>query len=59
MEGATTALTPVIIAMDTVTTLVGNVFTAMVGNQYIVVLMAAGLIGVGVRLFRKFKGAAR
>lgn len=59
MEGATTTLTPVITAMDTLVELVSKVFSVMVGNPYLVVLVSAGLFGVGIRLFRKAKGAAR
>lgn len=60
MEGsATTTLTPVITAMGDLVDIVGKVFTMMLGNPYLVTLMGAGLLAVGIRLFRKAKSAAR
>ena len=60
MEGSTaTTLAPVITAMGDLVDIVGEVFTVMLGNPYLVLFMAAGLFGVGIRLFRKAKSAAR
>jgi len=45
--------------MTTITTLMGNVWETMVANPMLVVFLAASLLCVGIRIFRKFKGAAR
>lgn len=52
MEAITTGMT-------TVTTVVGNVFTMITGNELLATFAAAGLIGVGIGVFSAIKGAAR
>ena len=52
MESITTA-------MSTVTTVVGNVFTMITGNELLATFAAAGLISVGIGVFSAIKGAAR
>ena len=60
MEGSgTTSLAPITTAMGTVVEVTGQVFTVMVNNPLLVVFMASSLLVMGVRLFRKLKGAAR
>lgn len=44
-------------AMSTVTDLVGSVFTAMTGNEFLVVFLAASMLGVGVSVFQRLRGA--
>lgn len=45
-------------AMSTITTVVGEVFTMITSNPLLCVFMAASLIGVGIAVFRKIKGAS-
>lgn len=45
--------------MSTITTIVGDVFTLMTSNPLLCVFLAASLVGVGIAIFRKIKGAAR
>lgn len=44
---------------ETLTKLVTNVFDLMVANPLLVLFLAASLIGLGIGLFRKLRGAAR
>ena len=53
------SLTPVITAISTIVEIMGQVFAVMTSNPLLVVFLAASLLTLGVRLFRKFKGAAR
>lgn len=46
-------------ASETVTTLVTNVFDMITSNALLVVFVSAGLVGVGVGVFKKIKKAAR
>lgn len=46
-------------ASETVTSLVTNVFDMITSNALLVVFVAAGLVGVGVGVFKKIKKAAR
>ena len=60
MEGAaSTGLSAVTTAMSTMVTVMGQVWEVMVSNPMLVVFLAASLLAVGVRLFRKIKGAAK
>ena len=60
VSGADTAtLTPVITAISTLIELVGQVFTVMTANPLLVVFLAASLLTLGIRIFRKLKGAAK
>ncbi len=49
----------IITGVSDVTTLLGTVFTAMTANAYCVFLLAASVLGTGLMVFRKIKGAAR
>ena len=55
---ATTGMESIISATETISTLVGSVFDMITGNALQVVFVAAGLIGVGVGVFKKIKKAA-
>jgi hypothetical protein len=52
MEALTTAATNAI-------GLVGTVFTAMTGNALLELFLGASVVGVGISVFRRLKGAAR
>lgn len=43
----------------TITTMVGDVFSLITGNALLCVFAAAGLLGVGISIFRRLKRAAR
>lgn len=61
MEGSATAtgMSAVLSAVDTIGTLIGNVWTLMTANPVLTVFVAAGLLAVGVSVFGMIKGAAR
>lgn len=44
---------------STITTMVGDVFSLITGNALLCVFAAAGLLGVGISIFRRLKRAAR
>lgn len=46
-------------AMSTVTTVVGDVFSLMTANPLLCVFLASSLVGVGIAIFRKVKGASK
>lgn len=46
-------------AFDTVTSLMGNVWTLMTSNPLLTLFLAAGLLSIGVRAFRQIKKAAK
>lgn len=52
MEAITTAVT-------TVTSMVSTVFTMITGNALLTVFAAAGLLGVGITVFRRLKSVAK
>ena len=52
-------LATVLAGTSTITTLVGDVFDMIVSNPLLCVFVAASLISVGVRVFKRVKGAAR
>jgi len=58
-EGAATGMAAVLGAMDTVTSLMGEVWTLMTSNPYLTLFVAAALIPIGVGIFRSIKRAAR
>ncbi len=45
-------------ATGTITTLVGDIFTMITSNPLLCVFVAAGLLGVGIRVFRQLKRAS-
>ena len=46
-------------AFDTVVTLLTKVWTLMTSNPLLTLFLAAGLVGIGVRVFRQIKRAAK
>ena len=54
-----TTLAPVTTAMSTVVTVMGEVWEVMTANPLLVVFLAVSLFGIGIRIFRKVKGAAK
>ena len=55
----TSTLAPVITAMSTLVEIMGEVWKVMTGNPLLLVFLAAGLFGVGIKIFKKVKGAAK
>ena len=55
----TSTLAPIITAMGTLVEVMGEVWKVMTANPLLLVFLAASLFGVGIRIFRKVKGAAR
>ena len=58
-ETANTGIAVVTGAISNVVDVVGQIFTVMTGNAYLVFFMAAGLLGVGIGIFKRLKGAAK
>ncbi len=54
-----TGMDAVMSAMDTVTSLMGKVWTLMTSNPYLTLFVAAALIPIGVGVFSAIKNAAR
>ena len=52
-------LTPIITAMGTLVEVMGEVWKVMTANPLLLVFLAASLFGVGIRIFKKVKGAAK
>lgn len=59
MEQGATGIAVVTGAISNVVDVVGQIFTVMTGNAYLVFFMSAGLLGVGIGIFKRLKGAAR
>ena len=53
--GATTAMESITSAVDTVVTFVTKAFTAMTGNAYLTIFLAATMLSVGISVFRKLR----
>lgn len=49
----------ILAAMTTLTTLLGNVFDVMTANPLLTLFLAASVLGLGIGMFRKIKGAAK
>lgn len=45
--------------VGTLTTLMGDVWAIMVANPLLAVMLAASLVTVGIRLFKRIKAAAK
>ncbi|MBQ7915965.1 MAG: hypothetical protein IJ315_04170 [Firmicutes bacterium] len=58
-ETVVTGMESIISGIETVTTVVGNVFTLITGNPLLASFAAAGLLGIGIGIFSAIKGAAR
>ena len=52
-------LTPIITAMGSLVDVMGEVWNVMTANPLLSVFLAASLLGVGIRIFKKVKSAAR
>ena len=55
----TSTLAPIITAMGSLVDVMGKVWEVMTANPLLVVFLAASLFSVGIRIFRKVKGAAK
>lgn len=55
----TSTLAPIITAMSTLVEVMGEVWKVMTANPLLLVFLAASLFGVGIRIFKKVKGAAK
>ena len=58
-SAGTSTLDPVITSMGTLTDVMGKVWDVMVSNPLLVVFLGAALFSVGIKIFRKVKGAAK
>ena len=52
-------LAPVTTAMSTLVTVMEGVWEVMVSNPLLVVFLAGSLFSVGIKIFKKVKGAAK
>ena len=57
--GTDANMTTIVTAMGTLVEIMGEVWKVMVSNPLLVVFLAASLFGVGIKIFRKVKGAAK
>lgn len=58
-ETVATGMESILATSETITTLVGNVFTLMTGNPVLTLMLGASLIGVGVAVYKRIKKAAK
>lgn len=58
MEPVVNGMSSITAQVETLTALVGNVFTVITGNAYLCVFAAAALLGVAVHVFKMIKSAA-
>lgn len=56
---STATLAPIVNAMSSLVEVMGEVWDVMTSNPLLLVFLAASLFGVGIRIFRKVKSAAR
>lgn len=54
-EGGVTSMDTITAAVDTVVTFVTKAFTAMTGNAYLTIFLAATMLSVGISVFRKLR----
>lgn len=54
-----TGMTAVLGAVDTITSLLGNVWELLTSNPLLTLFVAAGLLPVGIGLFTSLRNAAR
>lgn len=57
-EGTTGNISAITGALPTLTTVVNSIFDMIVGNPLLVVFAAAGLLYVGIRIWRRLRRAA-
>lgn len=58
MEGTTTMMDNIITAMTDVFELTGTVLTQITNQEVLLFIFAAGMIPIGIRVFKRMKGAA-
>lgn len=58
-ETTSTGISVLLSQVSTLTTLMGEVWTIMVANPLLAVMLAATLVTVGIRLFKRIKAAAK
>jgi len=58
-EGATDGMAAVLAAMDTIVSLMTKVWDLMTGNPLLTLILATGLISIGVSAFCSIRRAAR
>ena len=58
-EVVVTGMTEITAGIETITTVVGSVFTMITGNPLLAAFAGAGLLAVGIGVFSAIKGAAR
>ncbi len=54
-----TGITVLLSQVGSLATLMGEVWTIMVANPLLAVMLAASLVTVGIKLFKRIKGAAK
>lgn len=57
--GTETTMAPIITAMGTLVEIMEKVFSVMTSNPVLLVFLAGSMFGVGIRIFKKVKSAAR
>lgn len=58
-ETTATMMDKVVTAMAEVFSLTGEILTQITSNEILVVIFAAGMVGIGVGTFKRLKRAAR
>lgn len=56
---APTTLAPIVSSMTTLVDIMGEVWSVMTGNPLLVFFLGVSLFSVGIRVFKKVKGAAK
>ncbi len=59
METSATGMDAVLAATDTITSLLSKVWSVMTANPLLTVILASGLLSIGLAVFRKVKRTAR
>lgn len=59
MEETVPVMESVLATTETITTLVGNVWTLVTGNPMLTLMLGASLIGIGVTVYKRVKKAAK
>ena len=58
-ETVVTDMESILEGLETISTVVGSVFTMITGNPLLATFAGAGLLAVGIGIFSAVKGAAR
>ena len=59
MEGTATVMDAVVTAMTDVFELTGTILSQITSQEVLLFIFAAGMIPIGIRTFKRLKGAAR